>query len=67
MAKNVIAQILGADKKVLDDVATVGEVKSKLNATGYTASVNGDSQTDSFGLEDGDFVLLSQAVKGGRR
>lgn len=66
MANNVVAQVLGGDKKVLDGVFTVQDVMSKTGTTsGYTASVNGDSQSPSYTLEDGDFVSLSQAVKGG--
>lgn len=67
MAKNVMAQVLGGEKKVLDDVFTVGDVKRKLNATtGYTAALNGNAATDNESVEEGDFVSLSQAVKGGR-
>lgn len=66
MAQNVVAQILGGSKQVLDSVQTVMDVKNKTNtATGYTATVNGDPANDSYQLEDGDFVSLSQAVKGG--
>lgn len=65
MARNIIAQVLGGEKKVLDDVGTVKDVKVALNATSYTATVNGDQQADHYEVEDGDFVSLSQAVKGG--
>jgi sulfur carrier protein ThiS len=65
MANNVIAQVLGGDKKVLDSVETVADVKEKLSAQNYTASVNGDPASNDYELSDGDFVSLSQAVKGG--
>ncbi len=66
MASNVIAQVLGGNKQVLDGVDTVFDVKKKLDvATGYTASVNGNPATDDQELDDNDFVSLSQAVKGG--
>ena len=65
MAKNIIAQVLGGEKKVLDDVSNVGDVKAALGVTGYAASVNGTPSSDGTLLEDGDFVSLSQAVKGG--
>lgn len=66
MANNVVTQVLGGDKKVLDNVFTVQDVMNKTGtSTGYTASVNGDAQSASYTLEDGDFVSLSQAVKGG--
>lgn len=65
MAQNVVAQVSGGSKKVLDGVETVGDVKSQMNALGYTASVNGDPAQSSDTLQDGDFVSLSQAVKGG--
>lgn len=65
MARNVVAQVLGGEKKVLDDVSTVAEVTSKLGVSGYTATVNGSQATPDEELQDGDFVSLSQAVKGG--
>lgn len=65
MASNVVAQVLGGEKKVLDNVGTVSDVKAKLNAQSYTATVNGDSANDDQELENGDFVSLAQAVKGG--
>jgi hypothetical protein len=65
MANNVVAQVLGGEKKVFDNVETVLDVKQKLGVTGYTATVNGDTESDSYELQDGDFVSLSQAVKGG--
>ena len=65
MANNIVAQVLGGEKKVLDGCETVGDVKMKLNASGYTASINGEPARDADELNDGDFVSLSQAVKGG--
>lgn len=65
MANNVVAQVLGGEKKVLDNVNTVGDVKEELGAEAYTASVNGDPAKNDYQLDDGDFVSLSQAVKGG--
>lgn len=65
MPNNVIAQILGGDKKVLDNVNTVKDVKEKLGVSGYTASINGDPAQDTDTVTEGDFVSLSQAVKGG--
>lgn len=66
MAKNIIAQVAGGSKQVLDDVDTVGELRSKLSlGTGYTAAVNGDSQSDDYNLDDGDFVTFAKATKGG--
>lgn len=66
MANNIIAQISGGSKQVLDNVYTVNEVKIKLGAeAGYTAAVNGDPAEDSEALEDGDVVTLAKAVKGG--
>ena len=66
MANNVVAQVQGGNKVVLDDVNTVGEVAAKLNASeGYAASVNGDSASFSDELEDSDVVTFAKAVKGG--
>jgi molybdopterin converting factor small subunit len=65
MAQNVIAQVLGGEKKILDNVVTVKDVQSKLSVDGYTATVNGNTETADYQLEDGDFVSLAPAVKGG--
>ncbi len=47
------------------EAATVGELKTQLGLTNYTASVNGDPVDDAYQLEDYEFVTLAQAVKGG--
>lgn len=65
MAQNIVAQVLGGEKRVLDNVHTVGDVKAQLGAANYTASINGEAASNADTLADGDFVSLSQAVKGG--
>jgi hypothetical protein len=65
MARNVVAQVLGGGKRVLDNCNTVADVKRVLEVSGYTASVNGMPENDQYVLQEGDFVSLSQAVKGG--
>ena len=66
MASNVIAQLSGGSKQVLENVDTVGDVKEQLNAQdGYTVAVNGSPADDDKELREGDFVSLSKAVKGG--
>jgi hypothetical protein len=63
MAK-VQAQVIGGDiKQITAD--TVAEVKTKMGAAGYTASVNGEPQDDGYELADYEFVSLAPAVKGG--
>lgn len=44
---------------------TVGELKRLLGFTNYTATVNKEAQDDSYRLEDDDYVVLTQNVKGG--
>jgi sulfur carrier protein ThiS len=65
MANNVIAQVLGGAKQVLDNVNSISDLKQKLNLAQYTATLNGSPAADDENLTDGDFVTLSQAVKGG--
>lgn len=65
MANNVVAQVLGGEKKVLDNVNTVKDVTTQLKVTGYTATTNGETAAEDDELRDGDFVSLAQAVKGG--
>lgn len=67
MANNVMAQVMGGEKKILENMDTVSDVKNALNCqTGYTALVNGDAAEDDDELNEGDFVTLSKSVKGGR-
>lgn len=67
MSNNVIGQVAGGEKKILDNVHTVADVKRSLNVSeGYTAAINGDPAEDNDDVSDGDFVSLSKAVKGGR-
>lgn len=67
MANNVIGQVAGGSKRVLDNKTTVADVASELGAsTGYTASVNGDPAEMSDTLEDGDMVTFAKSVKGGK-
>lgn len=65
MAQNVIAQVVGGTKKILDDVETVGDVKKALGVTDYTANVNGDPADDGYELEDQDMVTMAKPAKGG--
>lgn len=65
-AKNVIAQTLGGEKEVLDNVDTVSDARAKLGlASDYSATVNGTASSDSTTLRDGDYVAFSRKVKGG--
>lgn len=64
---NVVVQVLGGDKKVLDNVDTVADVRSKLNIeSAYQASVNDEEADDSYDLGDNDFVTFTEKVKGGK-
>ncbi len=66
MANNVIGQVAGGTKQVMDNVETVADVASKLGASsGYTASINGDPAGMSDSLEDSDMVTFAKSVKGG--
>jgi hypothetical protein len=66
MAKNVIAQISGGSKKVLDDVNTVADVKATFVGAGlYTVLLNGNPADDSTPVRDSDHLVLANATKGG--
>lgn len=66
MAKQVTAQVTGGAPKLLDNVRTVGDVKQQMNVTtGYSASVNGDPEDDTYELSDYENVSLAPSVKGG--
>lgn len=65
MANNVVVQVLGGSKQVLDGVNTLQDVMTKLNLSGYTGSINTSPAQAYDQLQDGDFVALSQSFKGG--
>lgn len=65
MANYVIAQVNGGDRKVLDSVETVGDVRSAMGAAGYTATLNGRPTSDSESVRENDKVIFAQAAKGG--
>ena len=65
-ASNVIAQVLGGDKQVLDGVTNVGDVRAEMDLTAdYQATVNGEAANDSTVLRSNDFVSFTRKVKGG--
>jgi sulfur carrier protein ThiS len=67
MANNVIAQVQGGEKKILENVETVADVRAKMSATGYAASVNGEPADDSDEVSDQDFISFAVATKGGNK
>lgn len=68
MAKNVIAQVLGGEKKILDDVMTVADAADSLDisASEYAVAVNGNAVESGYQLNDGNFVTFTKKVKGGQ-
>ena len=66
MSNNVIAQVSGGDKQVVDGAKTVKELKAKMGLTGkkYQATANGDPVGDDYSLEAGDHVIFTEDVKG---
>lgn len=66
MATDIAVKVTGGIKTFLcEQFQTVAEVKAKLNLEKHTAQVNGEDADDNFELEDNDYVILSQPVKGG--
>lgn len=65
MAQNVIAQVLGGRKKVLDGVSTVSDVRREMSlGANYTASIDGEAARDADAVSEGQFVSFSESVKG---
>ena len=63
MAKNVISQVLGGQKKVLDDVFTVSDVRRNLGlGANYRASIDGTPAEDRDSVRDGNYVSFSEAA-----
>lgn len=66
MASNIMAQVAGGTKQVVENVQTVRDVAQKMGIeSGYTATVNGDTAEMSEELSEGDFVSFAKSVKGG--
>ncbi len=66
MANKVRAQVAGGSEQTLDGVSTLGDVKKKLGAEGYQATINGEPEDDdSAQLEDYQYVALAKPVKAG--
>lgn len=63
MAK-VVAQVIGGQKQDVDGVTKVRDVKKRLNAETYTATLNGNPSADEDVLRDWDFISLAPSVKG---
>jgi hypothetical protein len=62
---NVIAQVTGGAKKILDGVSTAKDIRLALNlGENYIASINGNPASDSDTLSQGDFVTFAEKVKG---
>lgn len=67
MAKNITAQALGGQAKVIE-ADTVSDAFNQLGLSGnYTASINGEPASMSDSLEEYNFVTFAQAVKGGAK
>jgi hypothetical protein len=68
MAKNVITQVLGGAKRVLDGVCTVNDCRKELGlGSQYRASIDGSPADDNARVVDGNYVSFSEAVKGASR
>ena len=60
----VIVKVSGGSAKEYD-VATLGELRTLLNVSTYTSTINKETETDaSFQLQEDDVVIFSLAVKG---
>lgn len=65
MAKNVIGQVVGGQKKVFDDVSTVGDIRRNLGiGANYAGAIAGVNQPDTAPVNDNQYVSFSEQVKG---
>ena len=63
MAK-VIARVMGGDLKE-HNVSTLGELKQKLDASGYQATINDSPESDdSYEFDGNEIVEFTAKVKG---
>ena len=63
MAKVIYKIVGGALSEA--DASTVGELKSQLGLTSYTATVNRTPKENDQALSEGDTVFLSEGSKAG--
>ncbi len=68
MANKVTIQIAGGSPKVVNGVDTLGDAKKKggIEDDKYTASINGEPETDDeLELDDFCYISFAPSVKGG--
>lgn len=65
MANKVTVHVMGGESQIVDNVSSVGDLKTQLGLSEYTAVVNGDPATDTTELGDFSRVTLTKSVKGG--
>ena len=65
MANNVTATQLGGQAKVYNDVDTVQDIMDKLDISGVSIKVNGETVDANHELSDYEFVTFGEKVKGG--
>lgn len=64
-AQNIIVQVIGGQKKVMESGDNVADARTYLGlSAAYKASLNGEPVNDSTKLRSGDYVSFSEAVKG---
>ncbi len=65
MAQNIITQVLGGSKSVMDGVSTIADIRAKLSlGANYSASIDGEPASDSSEVVDGNYVSFAHQVKG---
>lgn len=65
MAK-IVVKIVGGNPKNAD-YATLGDLLEDRDLDGYSANINGESESDEdFSFSDDDFVILSPKAKGNK-
>ncbi len=66
MAKQVTAQVIGGDPRLIKNVDDIKELRLKLDlGSDHSATVNGEPEDDSYELSDYEFVSFAPKVKGG--
>ena len=63
----VKVKILGNPKVEEYSVDSIGELKKELGLEGYSATVNGSAQDDSYSPQDAQLITFAKAVKGGKK
>lgn len=64
---DISVKVTGGKLELLEDMETIQDVKDAMDLPNHAATKNGQPAGNEDALADGDFIILTTAVKGGSR